>query len=76
MRKTSVKELLAQEPFKHLIFDCSVTVDHHHQFDKTNEYAKTTIAVLHPLVTIKVKIAKDREFKLFKISAATKLTEN
>ena len=24
LRKTSVKELLAQEPFKHLIFDCSV----------------------------------------------------
>ena len=36
----------------------------HYQFDKTNEYAKTTIPVLHPLVTTKVKSVEKLEYIL------------
>ena len=68
LRKASVTELLAQEPFKLLIFDCSVMLDTTISLTKLMNMRRLRQSIFHPLVTIKVKIAKEREFKLFKIN--------
>ena len=66
LRKTSVKELLAQEPFKLLIFDCSVMLDTTISLTKLMNMRRLRQPVLHPLVTIKLKLRKSANSNFLK----------